>query len=308
MSSGQYDNNTQGLSSSVPDTQTPIEGYLIAFNVLYISALVLLVVVLLTAILSPRVQRSSLWYSFIVCWILYSLSFLLNVSYQRGPLPPHGLCLGQAALIYASPAMTSFACLGLVGQLYSTIKMGDDSEGSTIVRLLHIAPFTAYILVTVECLVFGIGHPEAVIRDLSGMYCNFTSGTGRTTAMTLIIPCSLCVLWLYVRIFTTIRKNAINVRGPLFSVQGISWPVIVRVVSFCFLPMIALVLSLFLYIKNDWEVANSSKVNLVSAAVPFVCAVLFGSQKDIIHAWMNAFRRSPPSPPCPTCGCTSSHK
>ncbi|KAF9017582.1 hypothetical protein BDZ89DRAFT_1074677 [Hymenopellis radicata] len=239
----------------------------------------------------PRIRRSSIWYSFIVCWILYCFSFLLNVSYQRGTLPPQGLCIVQAAL------------------LYSTIKMGGDSEGGTILTLLHIAPFTAYILVTVECLVFGFGHPDAVSRDLSGMYCNFTSGTGRTTVATLIIPCSICVLWLYVRIFTVLRKNANTVQRSLPSIEGVSWSVIVRVVSFCFLPMIGLVLGLFLSIKNhDWKVANSSQINLVSAIVPFICAVIFGSQKDILRVWTSRLHRSPAIAPCPICGPAGGHK
>lgn len=78
------------------------------YNALLITGLVLQLPVVLTAWLSPRIQRSSTWFPFLGSWIVSSLVYLLLVGQQTGPPPFFGLCVTQAALVYAVPVL----CVG----------------------------------------------------------------------------------------------------------------------------------------------------------------------------------------------------
>ncbi|KAG6844180.1 hypothetical protein H0H87_009123, partial [Tephrocybe sp. NHM501043] len=61
--------------------------------------------VLAPAVWSPRIQRRSGWYTLVISWIIYSASLILTIGHQIGPEPPAGLCLAQAAILYAAPIL-----------------------------------------------------------------------------------------------------------------------------------------------------------------------------------------------------------
>ncbi|KAF9017584.1 hypothetical protein BDZ89DRAFT_1074679 [Hymenopellis radicata] len=268
-----------------------VKGLVALFNAFYISGLLLHLLVLLTAFLSSNVRRAPLWYTFIICWMMYCIAFLLLIGHQSGPDPPHALCLTQASLVYASTPMTAFACLGLVSQLYGSIyalvttKTGDCSE---ILDMLRVAPFIAYVLLICECAYLGISNPEIVVRDMSGMYCNFSDKTALNSAATLLTLCSLCVLYLDVVIFRIVFKNWNDIRrltGTKTS-NYVSIPMILRGCLFCLLPMIAVTLGLFLTMRAaDWTPSSSAQINILTASVTPAGALIFGSQMDILRAW-----------------------
>ncbi|KAJ7170741.1 hypothetical protein C8R43DRAFT_65053 [Mycena crocata] len=80
------------------ESHTPI----IIFNFLAAGGFVLLLATLLPAVLSSSVHRSKTWFSMIISWIVYAISYLLIVGHQLGPEPPRGVCAIQMLLIYAS--------------------------------------------------------------------------------------------------------------------------------------------------------------------------------------------------------------
>lgn len=88
-----------------PEADTPDLQLIVAFNVLQIVGFLLLVPVILTAWLSPRVRRTSTWFSFVLSWVLSSVAYFILMGQQTGPPPNAGVCLFQAALIYATPAL-----------------------------------------------------------------------------------------------------------------------------------------------------------------------------------------------------------
>lgn len=79
--------------------------FIVIFDILHIFAFVLLGALILTVIMCARPQRCSFWFFFISAWFITSFSNLLLLGRQTGPAPPFGLCLFQASLVYASPAM-----------------------------------------------------------------------------------------------------------------------------------------------------------------------------------------------------------
>ncbi|KAF9012144.1 hypothetical protein BDZ89DRAFT_1077466 [Hymenopellis radicata] len=268
-----------------------VMGLVALFDIFYVVGFVLHLIILLTACLSSKVRRAPLWYTFIICWTMYCLAFLLLMGHQSGPDPPHALCLAQASLIYASTPMTSFACLGLVSQLYASIhalvttKTGDCND---ILEMLQAAPFIAYVLLICECIYLGVSDPKMVVRDISGMYCNFSDGTALNSSATLVMLCSLCVLYLDVVIFRVVFKNWSDIRRltGTHTSNYVSIPMIFRACLFCLLPMTALILGIFLTMRVAvWTPFSSAQINVITAAVTPAGALIFGSQTDILCAW-----------------------
>ncbi|KAF8811695.1 hypothetical protein BYT27DRAFT_7088962, partial [Phlegmacium glaucopus] len=79
--------------------------FIISYDVLYIFGLIFLSAILCTAWFSSRIRRSTAWYSFNFSWALSCIGYLLILGHQTGPSPGHILCLFQAMLINAFPAL-----------------------------------------------------------------------------------------------------------------------------------------------------------------------------------------------------------
>jgi hypothetical protein len=91
-----------GFADSTSAVAEPVVSLLALYNALEIFGLVSLCAVLLTAIFSSKVQRTATWFSFINAWIFSCLGHLVLLGQQTGPQPEFGLCLFQAAVIYAA--------------------------------------------------------------------------------------------------------------------------------------------------------------------------------------------------------------
>lgn len=78
---------------------------IIAFDILQVLGLILMSASLCTVWFSSRVQRSTAWFSCTFSWGLTCIGYLLIIRHQTGPFPGSILCLCQAMLIYAFPAL-----------------------------------------------------------------------------------------------------------------------------------------------------------------------------------------------------------
>lgn len=76
------------------------------FNVLVLLSVLLVVCTLFPPIFSKNVNRSPGWYSLMLGWLLFSLSYGLLIGHQQSTdQPPPGLCTAQALLVYAVPPL-----------------------------------------------------------------------------------------------------------------------------------------------------------------------------------------------------------
>ncbi|KAF9012142.1 hypothetical protein BDZ89DRAFT_1077463 [Hymenopellis radicata] len=276
------------LETAVYPDSAPYPALITTFNAVSFCGLFALIGLFVVAKLSRNVRRATVWYTFLVTWMMYCLAFLLIVGHQQGPLPSHNICLVQAALIYASPPLAAFACMGLVIQLYVSVSgllMSHFTEANALLRMMHWLPFFAYFIVLAEGLLVGSSSPKIVTRDMSGMYCHFSSGTIRVTSATLVIMCSLVVIWIETCIFHSLYQNWSEFRRLTATPRSlVSVTFVLRAAMFCTLPMISLVIGLVLCLYNTgWTVLLSSQVNIVAAAVPLACAIIFGTQEDIVR-------------------------
>lgn len=74
----------------------------IAFDVVAVVSSLSMTLFLVTARLDPRIHRSKAWYAMFITLSIFPLLYLLNIAYQfRSGDPPFGLCIFQAASIYA---------------------------------------------------------------------------------------------------------------------------------------------------------------------------------------------------------------
>ena len=78
---------------------------IIAFDVLQIIGLITISAILCIVWFSPRIRRSSTWFSYMFSWVFSSISQLLLIGHQTGPILGHILCLCQAMLSNSAPAL-----------------------------------------------------------------------------------------------------------------------------------------------------------------------------------------------------------
>lgn len=80
-------------------------GLIRVFDGLFFFALIMVVVAIVSTSFSDKVRTRKVWLNLMIAWLAYSISYLLLVGRQTGPEPPFALCLFQAAMVYAVPAL-----------------------------------------------------------------------------------------------------------------------------------------------------------------------------------------------------------
>jgi len=120
------------------------------FNALTAIGILSLTLVIAIAHFSPTVHRSQLWFRHMFSWIVYSASYLLLIGHQFGAPPPFGLCMLQAALIYAAPTFPTLSALCFVVDLYiglSAIVQNKRKIRPALSRFLLKFPAIVYITI-----------------------------------------------------------------------------------------------------------------------------------------------------------------
>jgi hypothetical protein len=80
-------------------------AYLIAYDVLSFASALILLITILTVVVSKRLYRGKGWFSMMLYWLIYALSYGLLVGKQTGSEPSFGLCYFQTLFIYAAPPL-----------------------------------------------------------------------------------------------------------------------------------------------------------------------------------------------------------
>ncbi|KAF9477902.1 hypothetical protein BDN70DRAFT_77027 [Pholiota conissans] len=270
---------------------------IVAFDALYIIGVVFLGVILVTVGRSFHIKRASTWFMFIFSWFLTSLVNLLILGQQTGPQPGQGICLLQATLIYGTPVFAALYAVAFLLQVHFSIRnaiMGSSTALSkTQVTLIHALPCFSFCAIVIETLTLGLMNPETVERDPSGMYCHLSSAIPRQVTAAITIAAMITFLILGFVVFFKLRRRWQAVRAMSFE-KAISQPqispdVATRVLIFSFCPIIALALSSIQYIPH--YSADANQLNMILAVLPIVAGLIFGSQRDILRAWMNCLQR-----------------
>ncbi|KAF7433395.1 hypothetical protein PC9H_005345 [Pleurotus ostreatus] len=264
---------------------------------------------LLVIMLSKKIQRSAAFLNMLVVWIIVGMcvlhqsklellmmesiygtsrssTLLLYAGKQSGEEPPKMLCLFQAALIYGMPPMTSTATLALVLQMFLSVRkayLGEKlTPGDGILRtwLLLIAPYVALLLTVIATAVVGASNPSKISRNRRFFYCSVEADpltdTMTVVAASILLATVILEIWTVVylyRLSRTIKRTG----GKVSSIIDLSFPI--RIIAFGFYVMIALSLSLL-----SITTPRSPVPDLMISTAATVVIVIFGTQRDILHA------------------------
>ncbi|KAJ8520742.1 hypothetical protein ONZ45_g2487 [Pleurotus djamor] len=203
------------------DTGSPLTGPQLVwvFDGLLVSGLIQLVAVFLTALLSKRVRRFASWYIFIASWIVHSISFLFIAGRQATSRPSAEVCLAQTAMIYASPALTAYATLILILQLYVSVSPDltceDIRQTMEYFRIMYtklfMLPPMVFFLVVFEVMAIAMHiQGDDIERDLTGMICHMRPPLVATTNTVVIGIGTLAIVYLEVYTIRALKQRALK--------------------------------------------------------------------------------------------------
>ncbi|KAF8811688.1 hypothetical protein BYT27DRAFT_7240215 [Phlegmacium glaucopus] len=259
---------------------------IITHDVLYIVGLVFLSAILCTAWFSSSIRRSTAWYSLNCALALSCIGYLLIIGHQTGPLPGHILCLFQAMLINAFPALNALTFVTFMLEIWLTIS-GLSTIFRTTMIIFYLVPYAVFTGILIEVLILGILNPTAVLRQPNGYFCHMSILVPVRITSTIVICSVMAGLILGVRIILKCRKHW-EACKPLLIRNNIPFGLILRLglVGLCS------ILSIGLAIEDEmtnWD--NTFSLSL--AVLPPAVGIIFGSQGDMLRSWMFWRKRKP---------------
>ncbi|KAJ3851438.1 hypothetical protein EV368DRAFT_83534 [Lentinula lateritia] len=259
---------------------------IIVFDIMNVVGLLLTGLVLLPALLSPMVSRTSTWMALMASSIFYSSSYLLllPIGQRSVAQPGYGICLFQASLIYGAPVLVSFA-------------------GWAYVLQLLIAPVAMACIMFIVSLVVGAQSPNTVTIDSTRRYCHIISHVPRTTAAILIGIGTVGMMVFEVLLSMHLSRNWVTLKKVTEGEISIfAWYKFGRIIIFTILPFGAFALNIGGFFSSG---TTNDKWNIL---LPIRAALIFGSRTDIIYAWKMSYKAEAtwniyedPKPVCCSC-------
>ncbi|KAJ7285038.1 hypothetical protein C8J57DRAFT_1462096 [Mycena rebaudengoi] len=261
------------------DSHTPT----VLFNTLAISGTVLLSATLLPAVWSKNIRRSKTWFSMIISWIIFALSYVFTIAYQFGPEPPRGLCCLQMLFIYACPPLTSISGLAFIIDVHLRLSnaLFNSHVEHKYSQFLLIFPWVLFAAVAGEALLVVKDFAE-VQRNPNHMYCHSTTDVQtRISAVICVIGLgsALCMeAWTVV----ILCRNWALFRHLSIKTSDLRLSTLIRIMVFTTQTSVGLGLGAIV------TPANKTAGPFWGATLPILsvlCAISFGTQEDIIRCW-----------------------
>ncbi|KAJ7778794.1 hypothetical protein DFH07DRAFT_796022 [Mycena maculata] len=241
--------------------------------------------IILTVLLSKKVQRHPMLLNFCAGWFIYTTSFtlLLYAGKQFGPEPPIQLCIVQSAFIYGTPVMTSSAGLAFVLHLWFSLHSGHGDVGSKAERwrfiLLLACPYILFFTFVTGMAVLASRNPETVSRSRALFYCsidlpivNIVPGTSAFTMVAVVVFEILIGVKLY-RHNKAFKSLAHANNGPPMHIFA-------RVGIFSGYSLLALIACVAF-----WSSSGDDLPYIIQASLPTAAFLIFGSQDDLLRVW-----------------------
>ncbi|KIK58554.1 hypothetical protein GYMLUDRAFT_245971 [Collybiopsis luxurians FD-317 M1] len=201
---------------------------------------------------NQTVNRSLMWFNFSVSWIISCFSFCLlffeGKQFHMDEPPSFGLCLTQAALVYASSPLTGATTFTLLFDVWFTFHVATTNTSSSFcqrrgIRILLLwLPYALWICLLVGLLIVGGVKPEIVQRNLAfAPYCTLESSVIILLIVCLSLIFSLAVLVMLVMLVISLyRIGHQQPRSSPFRNQEQMIPFMIRLVIFALLGILAL--------------------------------------------------------------------
>ncbi|KAK0489511.1 hypothetical protein EDD18DRAFT_584515 [Armillaria luteobubalina] len=275
------------------------------FDALEILGAVGFFLVASTALLSRRVQRHITWFSFCVSWIVSCISYTLLVIAGQAlkTQPTFGLCVTQAALIYAAPPLTGCTTFSLAFYMHTHMRSSPDGspaqgDALSMKLVLLLGPYLVWFGILVGILVSGTQQPQLVRKALNGTYCDLKSHIPSKVSSLVVFISTMGVITISVFVVVQLYRNRRRLGSSTQYVASA-----VRVVTFSLVGLLALIVSAIYVFTNRQgstfdivlalgKLTGTYKPLLVLklALVPNFGVVIFGSQADIVRVWMTPLK------------------
>lgn len=261
------------------------------YDALSFLGFLLLLAVLLPAALSKQIKRRRTWYSLIISWMVFAFSYLCLVNDHFGDEPHFGTCLFQTLLVYSAPPLVASTGFHFILDIYLELRnttIGGSNVSVVCRDMMVLTPWVLWVLM-IMTTAFLIKDPTQISRESSHMYCH--SNTVAQLVVTLCVTFPLaasCVLFeglmghLLYRNWTVFRRYCVDKASDSRSGR-VSLSMIIRLVCFTMVPLAALGLA---SLVAAHQTESNATWNILLASLPILAALSFGTQKDIVRAWM----------------------
>ncbi|KAJ8509090.1 hypothetical protein ONZ45_g8715 [Pleurotus djamor] len=278
-------NNVRELEPSGHHPNVPL---IAIFDLTQILGYLLLMAIVLTAWLSKSIRRSPAWYNFLITWMISCVSYLVTLGQQTGSHPHFGICLLQSMLIYAAPAITVSAGLAFSVEMWRIVTRATSDRHTESPRMdvfLIVAPYIVHLAICMEVLAIGLSDRSLVARDETFMFCHLTSGTPSLITACVVILSIVVAVGFLTSTAIHLRKHWSAFR-LLQARQVVNiHKMVIRFGIFTILPTLGLILSVTQVTAKLTGEADSI-LTIAVGTLPLGAALIFGTQVDLIHAWM----------------------
>ncbi|KAH8118481.1 hypothetical protein DFH11DRAFT_675552 [Phellopilus nigrolimitatus] len=240
-----------------------------------------------TILLTRNIRRHATFINMCITWMIvgFSSTLLLYAGFQTGPEPPRLLCLIQSSLLYGQPGMTSMSAFALVFQVFYVVRAASrekDPEYHQTRRkwVLLIIPYIAFITFVGLTAYVGATNPGLVSRKRRFFYCS-VHHTLLTNSITIFsFSVLLITIGLELWIAYTIYKHWRVMRANDLH-AGTDLNLIIRTAAFGILVFLGISLSAL-----SFKAPHSAVPDMALATTGSAVVLIFGTQRDVLHAWM----------------------
>ncbi|KAH6901207.1 hypothetical protein BKA70DRAFT_1388432 [Coprinopsis sp. MPI-PUGE-AT-0042] len=239
---------------------------------------------------ASTVKRHPIWFNFCLSFIVFSLSYSLLAfapGQQGRDGAPEGVCIAQAAMVYAAPFLAPSASLALVALLLMNIV----SALSTSVKkrypmTLTIAlagPWILWAAVLTGAIIFILRDRSVVALSDNGTYCIVTR-----SPLPRLAAISSAVFAVGILVSEVIIASLLYRHRAIKDVFSQSISMAIRIFIFTAVAVTAAVAGLIFACTDRRGVI----FDVMIAIVPSTTAVIFGTQMDLWEGYMFWRKRS----------------
>lgn len=267
---------------------------------------VLLPLLVATFFVSRTVTRRPTVINVCCTWIVSSVSasLLLYVGRETGLDPNQELCIAQSALLSGVLPMTTTACLALVYHAWTLLNRAGPQDaskraGSLVNALLLGVPYVFFAMFTAIAAKLGTDYPTRVSRVQKYFYCSIDLAPFNYAVAILSALACFGAIALYAHLVICLWRARRSLM-PFAPPANISVDFCVRIGVFAVCMLTATLAKLV-------SLGDSNTVfpDMFMASVGLAVFFIFGTQMDVIHAWLSwrrpkfARQQAPGSPRLP---------
>lgn len=257
-----------------------------AFFALQLAGCAIFAFMFISALVSPKtIKRHPIWYNFALSFIIFSLSYSILAFAPGLRNNPHelagsGICVAQAALIYAAPFLAPSASAALIALLLLNILStlsGQTRKASPISLTIALAcPWMLWSAVLLGTTAFIVRDVSVAELSPNGTFCIVTRSVLPRVSAAVAAIFALAILAFELGIAYLLYKHR-----AVDHVFRESIAMAIRTSILTIIAVAAVVTGLL-----SAGMAHKPVLDIMIAMVPFVTSITFATQRDLWARYM----------------------